>query len=83
MTKNSILKYILSNCNNKLLHSTQDIIEPRKSVGSLAMLDNFASDDYQNFIRLSLVEEESAYGTECFPGILMKLYQETTSRTIF
>ena len=78
MTENSILEYILSNCNNDFLHSSLDIIEPRKSVGSLAMLDDFASDEYQNFIRLSLVEEESAYGTEHFPGILMKPYQETT-----
>jgi hypothetical protein len=74
MTKNSILEYILSNCNNDFLHSSLNIIEPRKSVGSLAMLDNFASNEYQNFIRLSLIEEESAYGTECFSGILIKLY---------
>jgi hypothetical protein len=78
MTESSILEYFLSNCNNDFLHSSLDIIEPRKSVGSLAMLDDFASDEYQNFIRLSLVEEESAYGTERFPGMLMKPYQETT-----
>ena len=78
MSKNSILEYFLSNCNNDFLHSSLKIIEPRKSVGSLATLDDFASDDYQNFIKLSLIEEKSAYGTECFPGILMKPYQETS-----
>jgi len=44
----------------------------------LAALDDFASDEYQNFIRLSYIEEESAFGTECFPGILMKPCQITT-----
>src|SRR5277367_1695341 len=78
MTEHSLLEYTLSNCNNDFLHSSLDIIEPRKSVGCLAMLDDFASYEYQNFIRLSLIEEESAYGTERFPGILMKPYKETT-----
>jgi hypothetical protein len=44
----------------------------------LAALDDFTSDEYKNFIRLSLIEEESAFGTERFPGLLMKPYQETT-----
>jgi len=48
-----------------------DIIKPKKSAGSLAALDDFASDEYQNFIRLSLIEEESAFGMEWFPGTLM------------
>jgi hypothetical protein len=54
-----------------------DIIKPRKSAGSLAALDDFTSDEYQNFLRLSLIENESAYGTERFPGLLMKPRQET------
>lgn len=55
-----------------------DIIRPRKSAGSLAALDDFASDEYQNFIRLSHIEDESAFGTERFPGELMKPCHETT-----
>lgn len=55
-----------------------EIINPRKSAGSLAALDEFTSDEYQNFIRLSYVVDESAFGTERFPGILMKPCQETT-----
>jgi hypothetical protein len=43
----------------------------------LAALDDFAGNEFQNFIRFSLIEEESAYGTERFPGILMKPCQET------
>ena len=78
MIKNSFLKYFLSNYDSDLLYSSLDIIKPRKSAGSLAALDDFASDEYQNFIRLSLIEEESAYGTERFPGILMKPCQEIT-----
>lgn len=77
MTGNSIIKYCLSNYDNELLHSSLDIIKPRKSTGSLATLDNFASDSYQNFIRLSNIEDESAYGTESFPGVLMKPCRET------
>ena len=46
MTEHSILEYTLSNCNNDFLHFSLDIIEPRKSVGSLAMLDDFASYEY-------------------------------------
>lgn len=60
------------------MYSSLDIVKPRKSAGSLATLDDFASDEYQNFIRLSLIEEESAYGTERFPGVLMEPCQETT-----
>ncbi|GES86822.1 hypothetical protein GLOIN_2v1776801 [Rhizophagus clarus] len=78
MSENTILQYFLSNCDNDHLFSSLKIIEPRKSVGSLAALDDFASDEYQNFIRLSLIEEDSAYGTECFPGLLMKPRKETT-----
>jgi len=55
-----------------------DIIKPRKSTGSLAALDEFASNKYQNFIRLCLIKDESAaYGTEPFPGVLMKSRQTT------
>ena len=78
MIENSFLKYFLSNYDSDLLYSSLDIIKPRKSAGSLAALDDFASDEYQNFIRLSLIEEESAYGTERFLGILMKPCQEIT-----
>ena len=78
MIEKSFLEYFLSNCDNNFLHTSLEMIEPRKSVGSLAALDDFADDDFQNFIRLSLIEEESAYGTERFPGILMKPCQETT-----
>ena len=55
-----------------------DILKPRKSTGSLAALDDFASDEYNNFLRLSLIENGSAFGTETFPGIMMSLCQETT-----
>src|SRR5579859_7693099 len=58
MTENSILEYILSNCNNDFLYFFLNIIEPRKSVSSLTMLNNFVSDKYQNFIRFPLVEKE-------------------------
>jgi hypothetical protein len=78
MVENSFLEFFISNCDNDLLSSSLDIIKPRKSAGSLAALDNFTGDEYQNFIRLSLIEEVSAYGTESFPGVLMKPCQETT-----
>lgn len=78
MTENSFLKYFLSNCDSDLLYSSLDIIKPKKSAGSLAALDDFASDEYQNFIRLSLIEEESAFGTERFPGTLMTPCQKAT-----
>src|SRR5205814_3207665 len=78
MIENSFLKYFLSNCDNELLHTFLDIIKPRKSTGSLAALDNFSSDKYQNFMRFSLVKDDSAFGTEPFPGLLMKLCQEAT-----
>ncbi|GBC00755.1 hypothetical protein RclHR1_39640001, partial [Rhizophagus clarus] len=78
ISKNTILQYFLSNCDNDHLFSSLEIIEPRKSVGSLAALDDFASDEYQNFIRLSLIEEDLAYRTEYFPGLLMKPCKETT-----
>ena len=78
MTENSFFNYFLSNCENNHLYFSLDIIKPRKSAGSLAALDDFTSDEYQNFIRLSLIEEELAFGTERFPGILMKLCREVT-----
>jgi hypothetical protein len=71
MNENSFLKYFLSNCDNEILSASLDIIKPKKSTGSLAALDNFDGDEYKNFIRLSLIEEESAFGTEPFPGELM------------
>ena len=78
MTENSVLNYLISNCDNDLLRSSLDIIKPRKSAGSLAALDDFASDEYQNFLRLSHIEEDSAFGTERFPGMLMNPCQEIT-----
>ena len=78
ITENSFLQYFLSNNDNDLLSTSLDFIKPKKTAGSLAALDDFASDEYQNFIRLSLIEEESALGTERFPGMLMELCQETT-----
>jgi len=54
-----------------------DIIKPKKLTGSLSALDDFESDEYQNFIRLSRIEDESAIGTEPFPGELMNPCQET------
>jgi hypothetical protein len=78
MIENSFLEYLLSNCGNDFLYSSLDIIKPKKTSGSLAALDDFSSDKYQNFIRLSLIEEESADRTEYFPGIFMKPCQETT-----
>jgi len=74
MTENSVLNYLISNCDNDLLRSSLDIIKPRKSAGSLAALDDFINNKYQNFIRLSHIEKKSAFGTERFPEILMKLY---------
>jgi hypothetical protein len=65
------------------LYSSLEIIKPRKSVGSLAVLDDFASDEYQNFVRLSLIEEESAFGTERFPGMMMNLVKIQLFRTAF
>ena len=41
---------------------------------NLAALDDFASDEYQNFLRLSHIEEDSAFGTERFPGMFMNPY---------
>jgi len=78
VTENSVLNYLISNCDNDLLRSSLDIIKPRKSAGSLAALDDFASDEYQNFLRLSHIEEDSAFGTERFPGMLMNPCQEIT-----
>ena len=77
MNKNSFLKYFLSNCDNELLHTCLDIIKPKESTGSLAALDNFESDKYQNFIRLSSIEDGSASETEPFPRELMNSCQET------
>lgn len=78
MVENSFLKYFLSNCDNELLRTSLDIIKPRKSTGSLAALDDFSSDEYQNFMRFSLIKDDSAFGTEPFPGSLMKPCQEAT-----
>ena len=58
-----------------------DFIKPRKSTGSLAALDDFTSDEYQDFIRLALIEDESATGTEPFPGMLINPYNVTTLLT--
>ncbi|GET57294.1 hypothetical protein GLOIN_2v1776801 [Rhizophagus irregularis DAOM 181602=DAOM 197198] len=77
MVESSFLNYYLTNCDSNILNTTLDIIKPRKSAGSLAALDDFTSDEYQNFLRLSLIENESAYGTERFPRLLMKPRQET------
>src|SRR5687767_4434837 len=76
MIEKSFLKYYLSNCDNELLRNSLDIISPKKSVGSLSALDDFEGDEYQNFMRLSRIEEESAIGTEPFPGELMNPCQE-------
>ena len=57
-----------------------DIIKPKKSTGSLSALDDFESDEYQNFIRLSRIEDESAIGTEPFSEELMNSCQETNLR---
>ncbi|GBB97810.1 hypothetical protein RclHR1_30760001 [Rhizophagus clarus] len=77
MIKNSFLDYFLTNCDDNILNTTLDIIKPRKSAGSLAALDDFTSDEYQNFLRLSLIEDESAYGTEHFSRLLMKPCKKT------
>lgn len=77
MNENSYLKYFLSNSNNEFLSASLNIIKPKKSVGSLSALDDFESDDYLNFIRLSRIEDESAIGTEPFPGELMSPCYET------
>lgn len=77
MNENSFLKYFLSNCDNEVLCSYLDIIKPKKSVGSLSAHDEFESDDYLNFIRLSCIKDESAIGTEPFPGELINPCHET------
>ncbi|GBC54246.2 hypothetical protein GLOIN_2v1776801 [Rhizophagus irregularis DAOM 181602=DAOM 197198] len=77
MVESSFLNYYLTNCDSNILNTTLDIIKPRKSAESLAALDDFTSDKYQNFLRLSLIENESAYETERFPRLLMKPRQET------
>ena len=71
MNENSFLKYFLSNCDNDVLCSYMDIIKSKKSIGSLSAHDEFESDDYLNFKRLSCIKDESAIGTESFPGELM------------
>ena len=81
MNENSFLQYFLSNYDNDLydndlLHTFFDIIKPKKSAGSLAALDEFESDEYENFIRLSHIEDDSASGMEPFPGELMNPYHE-------
>jgi len=68
MIENSFLQYYLSNCDEEILCNSLDIIKPKKSTGSLSALDDFESDEYQNFIRLSRIKDESAIGTELFPG---------------
>jgi hypothetical protein len=78
MNENSFLQYLLSNCDEEILRTSLDIVNPKKSTGSLAALDDFDSDEYQNFIRLSRIEEESAFGTEPFPGELMNPCHEAT-----
>jgi hypothetical protein len=83
INENSFLKYLLSNCDDELLRTSLDFIKPRKSTGSLAALDDFTSDKYQDFIRLALIEDESAIGTEPFPGMLMDPYKEMTFQRIF
>lgn len=77
MLENSFLKYCLSNCDDETLNTTLEIIKPKKSVGSLSALDEFESDEYLNFIRLSRIEDESASGTEPFPGEFMNPCCET------
>ena len=77
MIENSVLQYLLFNCDEEILCTSLDIIKPKKSSGSLAALDNFEGDKYQNFIRLSRIEDESAFGMEPFPGELMNPCHET------
>ena len=77
MNENSFLQYFLSKYDNDFLHTVFDIIKPKKSAGSLAALDEFESDEYENFIRLSRVEDDSASRTEPFPGELMNPFCET------
>ncbi|PKB92633.1 hypothetical protein RhiirA5_443992 [Rhizophagus irregularis] len=54
-----------------------DIIKFKKSVGSLSAHDEFESDDYLNFIRLSCIKDKSAIGIESFPEELMNPCHET------
>src|SRR5205085_4175160 len=60
-----------------LLWTSLNIIKPKKTIGSLAALDDFEGDEYQNFIRLSHIEKESALGMEPFSGELMSPCHET------
>ena len=53
INENFFLQYILSNCDEEILWTSLNIIKPKKTIGSLAALDDFEGDEYQNFIRLS------------------------------
>ena len=77
INENFFLQYILSNCDEEILWTSLNIVKPKKTIGSLAALDDFEEDEYQNFIRLSHIEEESALGMEPFPGELMSPCHET------
>jgi hypothetical protein len=71
MTENNLQNYFLNNCDDNNLLEALEIIKPRKTVGSLAALDELSGEEYLNYIRLSNIEKESATGTEIFPGNMM------------
>src|SRR6185437_12762912 len=77
INENFFLQYILSNCDEEILWTSLNIVKPKKTIGSLAVLDDFEGYEYQNFIRLSHIEEESAFGMEPFPEELMSSCHET------
>jgi len=64
MNESATLQYFLSNCDDDILCTSLDIIKPKKSTGSLAALNNFEGDKYQNFIRLLRIKEKLAFGTK-------------------
>src|ERR1700722_13447991 len=81
INENSFLKYFLSNYDDEFLCTSLDFIKSQKLTGSLTALDDFTSDKYQDFIRLALIEDESATGIEPFSGMLINPYNVTTLLT--
>ena len=52
--------------------------------GSLAVLNDFESDEYQNYIGFFRIEEESAFGAEPFPGaVTLRLHESKTVHLLY
>src|SRR5437763_17020743 len=81
INKNFFLQYILSNCDEEILWTSLNIIKSKKTIGCLTALDDFEGDEYQNFIRLSYIEEELALGMEHFLEKFISSCLETNLQT--